>query len=264
MQAWPTPLYFRLANVEDESAMRQTGYNRCDEGNAPARNSGRAALKILALFIATITLGAQAGDSPPKGLMLNLDFQRIEDGLIPSKTLFPLHVPMGELSTTTFSKRTVLVLNEGQGLGIPHSSLLDPDGSEWIAIIRVYALTDGLIMSQGDDEKGYAIYIKDGAVQAAIQTGHSTIVLKERAEKGITPYLNKWVTIELRVNSDMALLVLNRAHAALVPLQEPLRGQDYRIRIGEHKTLPAPLSRSKTATLTGFTGAISSLKIVRQ
>lgn len=244
--------------------MRQTGYNRRYERNTPARDVARAASKLLALLIATIAVGVQAGDSPPKGLMLNLDFQRIEDGLIPSKTLFPLHVPLGELGTTTFGKRTVLLLNEGQGLSIPHSSLLDPDGSEWIAIIRVLALTDGLVMSQGDDEKGYAIYIKDGAAHAAIQTGHSTIVLKERADKGITPCLDKWVTIELRVNSDMALLVLNRAHAALVPLQEPLRGQDYRIRIGEHKALPAPLSRSKTVTPSGFTGAISSLKIVRQ
>ena len=119
-------------------------------------------------------------------------------------------------------------------------------------------------MSQGDDEKGYAIYIKDGAIQAAIHTGHSTIILKERPENGITPCLNKWVTIELKINSDMALLILNRAHAALIPLQAPLSGKDYHIRIGEHKTLPAPLSRSKTVIPTGFTGGISSLKIIRQ
>ena len=200
----------------------------------------------------------------PKGLMLNLEFQNIKAGLIPSKTLYPLYVPIGDLGTETVNNRTMLAFQEGQGLDIPHSSLLDPDGSPWVAIIRVFALTDGLVMSQGDDEKGYAIYIKDGAVEAAIHTGHSTIILKERPEKGITPCLNTWVTIEVKINSDMALLVLNRAHVALVPLQAPLNGKDYRIRIGEHKTLPAPLSRNKTATPTGFTGAISSLKILRQ
>ncbi len=238
--------------------MRKTEHNQRYGGRA------LAALKALALFIVTIAIGTQAGDPPPKGLMLNLDFQRIENGLIPSKTLFPLHVPLGELSTGTFNDRTMLVFDEGQGLDIPHSSLLDPDGSAWVAIIRVFALTDGLVMSQGDDEKGYAIYIKDGAVQAAIQTGHSTIFLRERPENGITPCLNKWVTIEVKIDSDSALLILNRAHVALVPLQEPLNGKDYHIQIGEHKTLPAPLSRSKTATPTGFTGGVSSLKLVRQ
>jgi hypothetical protein len=234
------------------------------EHNPRYGGRARVALKALALFIAVIAIGAEAGDPLPKGPMLNLDFQRIEDGLIPSKTLYPLYVPMGELSTEIFNNRTMLLFEEGHGLDIPHSSLLDPDGSEWVAMIRVLALTDGMVMSQCDDEKGYAIYIKDGAIQAAIHTGHSTIILKERPENGITPCLNKWVTIEVKINSDMALLILNRAHVALIPLEEPLSGKDYRIRIGEHETLPAPLRRSKTATPTGFTGAVSSLKLTRQ
>jgi hypothetical protein len=220
--------------------------------------------KYLILVIVMLAIDAQASNAPPKGLMLNLDFQRIENGLIPSKTLFPLYVPLGELDTGTYDDRTMLVVNEGQGLDIPHSSLLDPDVSEWVAIIRVFALTDGMVMSQGDDEKGYAIYIKDGAVHAAIHTEHSTLILKERPENGITNYLNKWVTIEVKINSDTAILILNRAHVAVVPLRAPLSGKDYRIRIGEHKALPAPLSRSKSASPTGFTGGITSLKIVRQ
>ena len=244
--------------------MRQTRYNRRYGDRPSARDGARVMSKMLALFIAAIAIGTQAGDPPPKGLMLNLDFERIEDGLIPSKTLFPLYVPTGEIDTEIFDNRTALIFNEGQGLDIPHSSLLDPDGSEWIAIIRVFALADGMVMSQGDDEKGYAIYIKDGAIQVALHTGHSTIILKERPENGITHCLDKWVTIELKINSDTALLVLNRAHAALIPLQAPLNGKDYRIRLGAHKTLPAPLRRNKTTVLTGFTGAIGSLKFVRQ
>ena len=211
-----------------------------------------------------MAIGAQAGNPLPKGLMLNLDLQRIEDGLIPNKTLYPLYVPIGDLGTVTNNdKRVLLMFEHGQGLDIPHSSLLDPDGGSWVATVRLFAMSNGLVMSQGDDEKGYAIYIKDGAVHAAIHTGYSTIILKERPEHGITEYLNKWVTIELKLNPDMVILVLNRAHVAIAPLQAPLIGEDYRIRIGEHKTLPAPLSRSKTAT-TGFTGAISSLKVLRQ
>jgi hypothetical protein len=244
--------------------MRQKGHNRRFGDRALLRGCAQVMPTTLALFIVAISITAPVSSAPPKGLMINLDFQRIEDGLIPSKTLYPLYVPMGDLGTGTFDDRTMLVFEEGQGLDIPHSSLLDPDGSAWVATIRVFALTDGMVMSQGDDEKGYAIYIKDGAVQAAIHTGLSTIILKERPENGITPCLNKWVTIELKTNADTAILILNRAHVALVPLQAPLSGKDYRVRIGEHKTLPALLSRSKTVTPTGFTGAISSLKILRQ
>jgi len=192
--------------------MRKTGNNRRYGRRASRRRCAGVVSRTLALFIAATASGAQAGDTLPKGPMINLDFERIENGLIPSKTLFPLYVPIGELGTKTSNDRTLLFLDKGQGLDIPHSSMLDPDGSAWVAIIRVFAVTDGMVMSQGNDEKGYAIYIKDGAVQAAI----------------------------------------------------PLKGKDCRIRIGEHKTLPAPLSRSKTATLAGFTGAISSLKILRQ
>ncbi len=221
-------------------------------------------LRILFVSIAAMAIGAQATASQPKGLMLNLDFQRIENGLIPSKTLYPLYVPMGDLSTATVDTRTLLVFDEGQGLDIPHSSLLDPDGGGWVATIRVFALTDGMVMSQGDDEKGYAVYIKDGAVHVAIRTGFSMVILKERPENGITHCLNRWVAIEVKIKPDMAILVLNRARVALAPLQTPLGGKDYYIRIGEHKTLPALLRRDATATTIGFTGAISSLKLLRQ
>ncbi len=225
----------------------------------------QATLKILITFIATLSIAAQAGNPLPRGLMLNLDFQRIEDGLIPNKTLYPLHVPIGDLDTATNnSGRVLLMIEAGQGFDIPHSSLLDPDGDGWVATVRVFAMSEGLIMSQGDDEKGYAIYIKNGAIHAAIHTGYSTILLKERPENGITECLDKWVTIEVKITPDMAILILNRAHVAIAPLQAPFIGEDYRIRVGEHETLPAPLRRDKTATTTGFTGAISSLKVLRQ
>jgi len=211
-----------------------------------------------------MAIGTQAGTPLPKGLMLNLDFQRIENGLIPNKTLYPLYVPIDGLGTETSNNRVLLMFAAGQGLDIPHSSLLDPNGDGWVATVRVFALADGMVMSQGNDEKGYAIYIKNGAVHAAIRTGYSTIVLKERSENGITECLNKWVTIELKLTSDMAILILNRVYAAIAPLQAPFVGEDYRIRVGEHKMLPAPLRHDTTATPTGFTGAISSLKILRQ
>jgi len=225
----------------------------------------QAASRTLVVFIAVIALDAQATASLPKGLMLNLDLQQIENGLIPNKTLYPLHVPLGDLDTATNnSNRVLLMLEAGQGLDIPHSSLLDPDGGGWVATVRLFALTDGMVMSQGNDENGYAIYIKEGAVHAAIRTSHSTITLKERPENGITHCLNTWVTIEVKIQPEMAILILNRARVAIAPLQTPLRGEDYHVRVGEHKTLPAPLRRDTTATTTGFTGAISSLKLLRQ
>ena len=225
----------------------------------------QTASRTLAVFIAVIAIDARATASLPKGLMLNLDLQRIENGLIPNKTLYPLYVPLGNLDTATNnSNRVLLMFEAGQGLDIPHNSLLDPDGGGWVATIRLFALTDGMVMSQGNDEKGYAIYIKEGAVHVAIRTGHSTITLKERPENGITHCLNTWVTIEVKIQPEMAILILNRARVAIAPLQTPLRGEDYHVRIGEHKTLPVPLHRDTTATTTGFTGAISSLKLLRQ
>jgi hypothetical protein len=214
--------------------------------------------------LASLAFISSAGAALPKGIMLNLDFQQIKDGVIPNKSLYPLHVPIGNLGTNLSNNRTVLILEEGQGLDIPHSTLLDPDGSGWIASIRVFALTDGLVMSQSDDERGYAIYIKDGRIEVAVQTGHSTVYLTEMEESGLTPCINTWVSIELIIKQDHALLILNRAHVALIPLDGPLTGSDARIRIGQHDKLPAPLSRNQSFSPEGFTGAISSVKILRQ
>jgi hypothetical protein len=227
-------------------------------GWVAAPRTRRSVLACLLLLAAATTA------APPKGLMLNLDFQQIEDGLILNRTLYPLHVPLGELETGTSNNRTVLVFKEGQGLDVPHSSLLDPDGSGWIAGIRVFALTEGLIMSQANEEKGYAVYIRDGAVQVAIQTAHSTFILREEPEKSITPCLNQWISIEVIIKPELAMLILNRAQVALIPLQAPLSANDCRIRIGTHEKLPAPLVRSKEISPEGFTGAISSVKIFRQ
>lgn len=221
--------------------------------------------RSLLFILSTITWVCIARAQPvPKGLILNLDFQNIQEGLIPNKTLYPLYVPLGELGVETLQNRTILTLQNGQGLDIPHSSLLDPDGGEWITSIRIFALTDGLVMSQGNDEKGYAIYIKDGVVHVAIRTNHSTVTLTERPENGITHCLKKWITIEVRIKPETAILILNRSRVAITLLPEPFRGENYQIRIGEHKELPEPLLHSKTATPTGFTGAIGSLKITRQ
>jgi hypothetical protein len=216
----------------------------------------------LALF-ATFALAADFGPQP-KGIMLNLDFQQIKDGLIPSKTLYPLVVPQGELTTELASGRTVLMMQPGQHLDIPHSLLLDPDGSEWIASIRVFVLSDGIVLSQGDNKTGYAIYIKDGAVHAAVRTGQSAVLLEEPMENGITDYTNKWVTIELRISAEMASLKLNRARVSIVPLQAPLKGSDQWIRIGTHDTLPLALRYNPDATTDGFSGAIASVKLIRQ
>ena len=196
--------------------------------------------------------------------MLNLDFQNITEGLIPSKTLYPLFVPLGELRTQPINSRHTLILSEGQGLDIPHSSLLDPDGSSWVTSIRVVALSDGLIMSQCNDTSGYAIYLKDGVVHAVILSGRTSVTLREQPDRGIGSVLKKQVTIDLKINPDSAMLILNRNRVAYVTLQKPLAGENHLIRIGEHAAIPVPLKRKPAATATGFTGGINAVKILRQ
>jgi len=217
------------------------------------------------MFVISSTIPiCKAEQSMPKGLMLNLDFQEAKEGLIPSKTLYPLFVPQENLGIENHNHRKILTLQYGQGLDIPHSSLLDPDGSEWIVSVRAFILTDGLILSQDNGLLGFAFYVKDGAIQIALRTTHSTLTLKERADRGITKQIKRWVTIELRIKDDMAIMSLNRQRVSMVPLQAPLQGKNMRIRIGNHHELPAILKFKPNMEPTGFTGAISSFKIFRQ
>jgi hypothetical protein len=173
-------------------------------------------------------------------------------------------VPLDGLLIERFNHRNMLAFQYGQGLDIPHSSLLDPNGREWIVSVRAFVLEDGLVMSQGNDTHGYAIYIKDHSVQAVLRTGRVAMTLKERADRGISKYRKKWVTIELHVKKDRAYLLLNRKRVCLVRHNTPLCGKDMRIRLGTHKTLPIMLENKPYATTNGFQGAISSLKIIRQ
>jgi hypothetical protein len=207
---------------------------------------------LFLVLLATLACSAQQSDLP-QGIILNLDLQHIHNGLIPNKTLYPLYVPLGELRTRTFHNRTVLEVKKGQGLEIPHSSLLDPDGRGWVATIRIFAKEDGNLLSQSNGEQGYVIQINDGAVQATIQTGEATVVLQESAENGITDCRNKWITIDLQILPEMAILSLNRARVAVIPLTTPLSGKELRIHLGEPPNQPG----------SGFFGAISSLKILR-
>lgn len=220
----------------------------------------------LPLFALLAGLACLAESPLPQGLMLNLDFEGAKDGLIPNKTLFPLHIPQGDLGIETVQGRNMLAFQAGQGLEIPHSSLLDPDGREWIVTVRVFALSDGLILSQDDGDQGYAIYLKNGAAEAVIRSGPVAMVLKEPESRGTTKCLKAWVTIELQIRPESAVLNINRTSfpQARVPLQEPLRGDDMRIRLGEHRELPAVLKNKPGMEPTGFTGAIGSLKILRQ
>ncbi|MDF7807239.1 laminin G domain-containing protein [Pontiellaceae bacterium B12219] len=207
---------------------------------------------------------AESPNILPKGLMLNLDFEDAANGLIPSKSLFPLFVPQQGLTVSRINHRNLLELRFGQGLSIPHSSLLDPAGDEWIISIRIFALTDGLIISQGNSTHGFVIYMKDGQIMAKVRTAHTTFTLEESARRGITKYKNRWCTIELRIEPDRALLSLNRERVAQVSGEPALSGEDLRIHLGNHNELPAILSNFPGLETTGFTGAIGSLKIHRQ
>ncbi|MBT8041655.1 MAG: hypothetical protein KJN98_00640, partial [Pontiella sp.] len=200
----------------------------------------------------------------PKGLMLNMDFLRSRGGLIPNKALFPLYVPHGELKIQSFGQRRALVFRDGQGLDIPHSALLDPDGSEWSVSIRLLPAEDGIIFSQANDSQGFAIRMVEGTFQAVLRTSHSSVVLKERDDGTLTDYKNKWVTVELRIKPDMAVLLLNRRRVSMIPLDKPLAGKNMHMRMGTHRTLPEVFRNVQGWKPVGFTGAISSLKVHRQ
>jgi len=200
----------------------------------------------------------------PKGLILNLDFQHVDNELIPNKAFFPLYVPQCDAGIEPLLQEMMLVLKSEIGLDIPHSSLIQPDGSEWIVAVRLGALSDGMVLSQTNDQYGYAIYIKDGTARAVIRTGHSSVLLKEDPQYGVTDCTKEMVTVELRIKSDMALLTLNRKRAALARLDAPLNGDEMPIRIGNHNALPTIMDNIPGAEPTGFSGAISNLKIWRQ
>ncbi|MEI6891167.1 MAG: LamG domain-containing protein [Pontiella sp.] len=194
--------------------------------------------------------------------MLNLDFERVKNGLIPSKSLFPLYVPLNGLAIERVINRNLLGILPGQGLSIPHSALLDPAGDEWVVSFRVFMHADGLIFSQSNDTQGFVVYMLDGQILARVRTGHSAFLLEERGTS--QSYKNQWVTIEVRIRKGMALLSLNRKRVCMATDEPALTGQNLRIRLGDHRERPGFLKDFMDIPPSGFQGAFSSLKILRQ
>ncbi len=227
-------------------------------------------VKLLILTLGFISLSAHCfGEATtyPRGLMLNLDFQNAANGLIPNKAFYPLHVPMGTLNTAPLLGKNMLVFLPGEGLDIPHSSLIQPDGSEWIVTLQLAAYPggeNGMVLSQCNAEFGYAIYLINGAPHAVIRTGNCSMLLKEERGTLLTDCRKQLAHVELRIKSDMAILTINRKRVAFAPLDAPLQGEDMPIRLGQHSQLPAILGNIPGAQASGFSGAVSSLKILRQ
>ena len=221
-------------------------------------------MAVITVLVATHAIAGQQG---PKGLMLNLDFQNVQSGLIPNNGFYPLYVPLGKMAIENMLGENMLVLTPEQGLDVPHSSLIQPDGSEWIVSIELGAHTNGgngMVVSQCDDEHGYAIYLKNGAPRAVVRTGNCAMMLKEDQTFGLTDCRKQMTTVELRIKPDMAILTINRKRAALVMLDGPLDGENMPIRIGNHPVLPAILQNIPGVEPFAFSGAISSLKVWRQ
>ncbi len=216
-----------------------------------------------ALWLATTCAGQQR----PLGLMLNLDFRHVENGLIPNRAFFPLYVPQGSLNIQSMLGQDMLVFLPGEGLDIPHSSLIQPDGREWIVSMRLGAYPDGgngIVLSQGNEEHGYAIYLKNGAPCAVVRSGNCAMVLKEDPRYGLTDCRKQITTVELRIKPDTALLTINRKRAAVIVLDAPLSGNTMPIRLGDHRELPAIMKNIPGVQPGGFSGAIATLKIWRQ
>lgn len=228
---------------------------------SPRRTAILAATSAVSLTMARQTY---ALNRRPYGLMLNLDFEGAKDGLIPNKALYPLYVPEGSLFVDRIKHRNLLVVDQERGLDVPHSSLLDPAGDEWVVSVRAYLLTDGLIMSQGNDKHGFAIYVKDFQVFARVRTGNVAYTLQENPRSGVSKFRKKWVTIELRIEDGRAMLSLNRKRSALVKGQPALNGEGMRIRLGTHREIPGVFQDFHGMNTTGFSGAINSFKIHRQ
>jgi hypothetical protein len=122
---------------------------------------------------------AQAPASELKGVMLNLNMERVKDGLIPSKSFYPLFVPLDNLKVQIVQKRALLVFRKNQGLDVPPSSLLDPSGASWVVTLRAFPKSDGIILQHANADCGYTIRIRKEALVAVIHSGGKEIILKE-------------------------------------------------------------------------------------
>lgn len=227
-----------------------------------------SAIFLVTLGIASPYIGqAQTRTTMPKGIMLNMDFRNATEGLVPNRSNYPLYTPLKGVQIKTLLREPMLVLPADQGLDLPHSSLIQPDGSEWIVTVRLGARPDGgngMVVSQCDDAHGYAIYLKDGAVHAAVRTADSTLVLRQPPATVIMDCRKEMVSVELRIKADRAVLMLNRARVADAPLSAPLTGDYMPVRLGMHHETPSLLKDMPNITAQGINGAISHLLIWRK
>lgn len=214
----------------------------------------------LILILLAISIRAEL----PAGLMLNLDPAQTENSLIYNKALFPLHVPIGDLRTETIKGRSALIIEPGQGLPIPHSSLLNPNGKEWIVSTRIRAEQNGIVLTQTNPTNGYAIFIHDNALFAAVHTGGQTTILKADPTRGLKTARNRWLSVELRIQPDCVHLNINRRRVAQAPLSTPLSGEDHKIHIASHPKPPEWIKTLAGIPNEGFSGALRSLKMHRQ
>jgi len=231
-------------------------------------------LKSYLLFLVFVTGFVQARDWRteqivplpvfPKGFAISLDFEHIHDGLIPSKSIFPLYVPLGDLELRMARLRRVVMIQHGESLFIPHSSVLDPNGKKWACSVQFYAGSDGLIVSQCNQTDGYAIYIVDGIIHAAIHNRGQTVVLCEKMGGGIGKAFRKRITVVLEIDKDKTFLLVNRTLVAHADLKKAFSGKNFFIQIGENKNILPALKQIPKFPKNGFSGAISAFKIIRQ
>ena len=215
------------------------------------------------LFLRTVSAQSPSFLEDLKGVMFRLDLEHISDGLIPSKSFYPLFVPLNTLKVRSLDGRSVLVFNSDQGLDVPPSSLLDPGGMEWVVTVRFFAQSDGVILRHANAHSGYTLRVENGAVEVILHSEGKDILLKESAERGVTSCLKKWMVLELHIQPDQAMLVLNRVHVARVPLERSLFGRDFYLRLGQPKIF-APLREDDPEYPRGFSGGLSTLKFLRQ
>lgn len=198
----------------------------------------------------------------PRGLLINYTFDRVRNGIIANKALYPINAPLGALRPTEGERGTALRIENKQYLEIPRSSLLDLSVGPWAVNIIFKADSDGVVLSHGSATNHYAIFIENGTPCVSLRKGRATVVLGSRKN-----CIGQWINMRLNLNPDSASLTIDSERIDQIDIPDLLSEPHFTIRIGANPDIygdPAIMKGDLPALATGFTGAVDSLKIIRQ
>jgi len=199
----------------------------------------------------------------PRGLLINYTFEKVRQGIIPNRSLFPLNAPLAPFHPVGNGKGGLaLRIEKNQTFEIPRSSLLDLAVGPWAVIIRFRADSDGVILSHGGPTNHYAVFVENGIPSVSLRKGRATVVLSAREN-----CIGKWIDLRLNINSESAVLTVNHQREDQCDIPDLMYEHHYTIRMGANPALygdPSIMKGGLPVLATGFSGAVDSLKIIRQ